>query len=160
MSVPALEMNVLRPLISQPPSRRSARVRIPRGVRAGVGLGEPEGAQHASLGERSQPALSLGVVAEQVERQRADGHMRLPRCGNGLVRQADLLHGGDEADGRHADPTPLFRNEHAEQAELAHLAEQIGRATRLVPGQRRPGRDLLLGEVATEADQIAFGFAE
>ena len=25
MSVPALEMNVLRPLISQPPSRRSAR---------------------------------------------------------------------------------------------------------------------------------------
>ena len=30
MSVPALEMNVLRPLISHPPSRRSARVRIPR----------------------------------------------------------------------------------------------------------------------------------
>ena len=86
--------------------------------------------------------------------------MRLPRRGHGLVGQADLLHGGDEADGRHADPAPLLGDEHAEQAELAHLAEQVGRAPRLVPGQRRPGGDLLLGEVATEADQIAFGFVE
>ena len=44
--------------------------------------------------------------------------------------------------------------------ELAHLPEQVGRAPRLLPGQRRPGRDLLLGEVAAEVDQVAFGFAE
>ena len=66
MSVPALEMNVLRPLISQPPSRRSARGADAAGVGAGVGLGEPERAERASLGERSQPALALRVVAEQV----------------------------------------------------------------------------------------------
>ena len=130
------------------------------GVGAGVRLGEPEGAEHPSLGQRAQPALALGVVAEQVQRQRADGHVGLPRRGHRLVGQADLLHGGDEADGRHADPAPLLGNEHAEQAELAHLAEQIGRAPGLLPGQRRPRGDLLLGEVAAEADQVLFRFAE
>jgi len=138
MSVPALEMNVLRPLM----------------------LSEPEGAQRAPLGERSQPALPLRVVSEQIERQRADRHVRLPGGGHGLVRQPDLLHGGDETDGRHADAAPLFGDEHAEQAELAHLTEEVGRTARLVPGQRRPGRDLLLRKVATEPDQVPFRFAE
>ena len=41
MSVPALEMNVLRPLISQPPSRRSARVRIPRASEPASGSVSP-----------------------------------------------------------------------------------------------------------------------
>ena len=50
--------------------------------------------------------------------------------------------------------------EHAEQAELAHLAEQVGRAARLLPRQRGPRGDLLLGEVAAEPDQVAFGFGE
>ena len=64
--MPALEMKVLRPLISQPPSWRSARVRMPTGVGAGVGLGEAEGAEHPALGQRSQPPLALRVAAEQV----------------------------------------------------------------------------------------------
>jgi len=71
----------------------------------------------------------------------------LPGRGHGLVRQPDLLHGGDEADGRHADPAPLLGNEHAEQAELPHLTEEVRRAARLVPGQRGPGRDLLFAIV-------------
>ena len=41
MSVPALEMNVLRPLISQPPSCRSARVRIPRASEPASGSVSP-----------------------------------------------------------------------------------------------------------------------
>ena len=36
------------------------------GVGTGVGLGEPERAEHAALGQRPQPALALLVVAEQV----------------------------------------------------------------------------------------------
>ena len=41
MSVPALEMNVFRPLISQPPSRRSARVRMPRASEPASGSVRP-----------------------------------------------------------------------------------------------------------------------
>ena len=41
MSVPALEMNVLRPLMSQPPSRRSARVRMPRASEPASGSVSP-----------------------------------------------------------------------------------------------------------------------
>ena len=111
----------------------------PACVGAGVGLGQTERAEHASFGQRSQPALSLFVVAEQVERQRTDRHVRLPRRGHRLVGQADLLHRGDETDGRHADPAPLLGDQHAEQAEPAHLTEQVGRAARLVPRRGEHG---------------------
>ena len=143
MSVPALEMNVLRPLISQPPSRRTARVRMPRASEPASGSVRPNAPSAAALGQRSQPALALRVVAEEVQRQRADGHVRLPRGGHRLVGEAELLHRGDEADGRHADAAPLLGDQHAEQAERAHLAEQVGRAhapppTRPAPGRRSP----------------------
>ena len=36
------------------------------GVGTGVGLGEPEGAERPSLGQRPQPALALVVVPEEV----------------------------------------------------------------------------------------------
>ena len=86
--------------------------------------------------------------------------MRLPCGGHRLVGQADLLHGRDEADRRHADPAPLLGDEDAEQAELAHLAEEIGRAARLLPGPRRPGRDLPLREVAAECGEVPLRLAE
>ena len=150
MSVPALEMNVLRPLISQPPSRRSARVLIPRASDPASGSVRPNAPSDAPFGQRPQPALALRVVAEQVERQRADRHVRLPRRRHRLVGQADLLHRGDEADRRHADAAPLLGDQHAEQAELAHLPEQVGRAPRLLPRLGRAVGDLLLREVAAQ----------
>ena len=73
---------------------------------------------------------------------------------------ADLLHGGDEADGGHADTAPLLWHQHPEQAEGPHLAEEVGRAARLVPGRGSPEGDLVLGEVAAQRDQLAFGFAQ
>ena len=160
MSVPALEMNVLRPLISQPPSRAHGPRADAARVRTRVGLGQTERAERASLGQRPQPALALRVVAEEVERQRTDGHVRLPRGGHRLVGQADLLHRGDEADRRHADAAPLLGDQHAEQAQRAHLAEQVGRAPRLLPRRRRARRDLLLRELAAQADQVAFRLGE
>ena len=86
--------------------------------------------------------------------------MGLPGGGDGLIGPADLLHGGDEADGRHADPAPLLGDEHAEEAERTHFAQQVGRAPGLLPGQWRPRGDFALGEVAAEADEVAFGFVE
>ena len=130
------------------------------GVGAGVGLGEAERAERPALGERPQPALALLVVAEQQQRQRADGDVGLPRGGDRLVGQAELLHGGDEAHRRHADAAPLLGDEHAEQAELAHLAQQVGGADGVLPRLGRPGGDLLLGEVAAQADQVALGFRQ
>ena len=129
-------------------------------VGSGVGLGQAERAERASLRERPQPALSLRVRAEEVQRQGADRHVRLPRGSHGLVGEADLLHRRDEADGGHADTAPLLGDQHAEQAQGAHLAQQVGRAARLLPRERGARRDLLLGEVATEPDQIAFRFGQ
>ena len=129
-------------------------------VGTGVGLGQTERAERASLGQRSQPTLALRVGAEQVQRQRTDRHVGLPRGGDRLVGEADLFHRGDEADGRHADAAPLLGDQHAEQAQRAHLAEQVGGAARLVPRERGARRDLLLRELATQADEIAFRLGE
>ncbi len=129
-------------------------------VGACVRLGEPERAERASLGERSQPPLALPVAAEQEQRQGPDGHVRLPRGGQRLVRQPDLLHGRDETDRRHADPAPLLGNEDAEETELAHLAEQIGRTALLFPRPRRAGCDLPLCEVTAESGEVALGLGE
>ncbi len=86
--------------------------------------------------------------------------MGLPGGGDGLIGPADLLHGGDEADGRHADAAPLLGDQHAEEAECAHFAQEVGRAPGLLPGQRRPWGDFALGEVVAEADEVALGFVE
>ena len=160
MSVPALEMKVLRPLITQPPSLAHGAGADAAGVGAGVGFGQAERAEHAAFGQRAQPALTLGVVAEEEERKRSDGDVGLPGRGHRLVGQTDLLHGGDEADGGHADPAPLLGHQHPEEAEGPHFAQQVRRAARLLPGRGRPAGDLVLGEVPAERHQLALGFAQ
>jgi hypothetical protein len=129
-------------------------------VRTGVGLGEAERAERAPFGQRPEPTLPLRVGAEEVQRQRADGHVRLPRRGGRLVGQSDLLHRGDETDRRHADAAPLLGDQHAEQAQLPHLPEQVGRAPRLLPRRRRAVGDLLLGELAAQVDEVALRLGE
>ena len=160
MSVPALEMKVLAPLMQPAAVAPLGPGADAPGVGAGIGLGEPEGAERTALGQRAQPALPLVVVAEEVQRQRADGHVGLPGGGHRLVGQPDLLHGGHEADRRHADAAPLLGDEHAEQAELRPSRAAGRSGTGLLPGQRGPGGDLLAGEVAAEVDEVTFGFAE
>ena len=111
---------------------------MPRASEPASGSVRPNAPRHASLGQRAEPALALRVGAEEVQRQRTDGHVRLPRGRYRLVGEAELLHRGDEADGGHPDAAPLLRDQHAEQAQLAHLAEQVGRALRGLP--TRPAR--------------------
>ena len=62
MSVPALEMNVLRPLISQPPSRRTARVRMPRASEPASGSVRPNApSARPSASGRSQRSRCASV---------------------------------------------------------------------------------------------------
>ena len=86
--------------------------------------------------------------------------MGLPRCSHRLVGLSDLLHRGDESDGGHADAAPLLGDQDAEEAQASHLAEQVGRTTRLFPSHRSTGRDLLLCELAAQVDKHPFGFGE
>ena len=127
-------------------------------VGAGVGLGQPERAEHATLGERAEPAFTLLVVAEQVQRHRADRDVGLERGGDRLVGLTELFERGDEPDGRHPDAAPLLGHEHAEQPELAHLAQQVGRAFGPFPRRRRTDGDLLRGELPAQVDQVPLRF--
>ena len=129
-------------------------------VGTGVGLGQTERTEGASLGQRSQPPLALRVVAEQVSGNEPMVTCACHAAATDWSARPSLLHRGDEADGRHADAAPLLGDQHAEQAQRAHLAEQVGRAPRLLPRQRRTRRDLLLRELAAEVDQIAFRLGE
>ena len=160
MSVPAFEMNALRPLINQPPSCRSALGADATGVRSGVRLRQSEGAERTTFGQWTQPALALLVVAEQEQRHRSDRHVRLEGGGDRLVGVAELLERGHEAHSRHPDSAPLLRDEHAEQSELTHLPQQIGRALGSLPRGRGPPGDLLRRELTTEVDEIAFGLVQ
>ena len=160
MSVPALEMNVFRPLISQPPSRRTARVRMPRASEPASGSVSPNAPRtRPSANGRSQRSRCASVP------KRYSGNEPMVTCAchaaaTDWSARPSLLHRGDEADGRHADAAPLLGDQHAEQAQRTHLAEQVGRAPRLLPRERGTRGDLLLRELATEADQIAFRLGE
>src|SRR5581483_9493537 len=72
----------------------------------------------------------------------------------------DLLHRGHDPDRRHADPAPLLRDEHAEEAERAHLAQQVRGTPPFVPRLRCAARNLLLREVATQAGEVALRLGE
>ena len=52
---------------------------------------------------------------------------------------------------------PLLGDQHPEQTQRAHLSQQIGGASLLVPCDRRARRDLLLREVTAPVDETAFG---
>jgi hypothetical protein len=120
------------------------------GVRAGVGLGQAERSEDLAGGQRPQPALALGLVAEQQQRQRADGEVGLPGGGDGLVGLGHLVQGGDGADGGQAGAALLGRDEQAHEVELGHLAEELGGEALLVPPACSVGRDLGRRELAAE----------
>ena len=88
MSVPALVMNALVPLIthSSPSSEAGRWSGRPR-VRATAGLGQPERAEHLPVHSAAATRLLL-VGAEAVDRHRAQRHGRLQRDGHRRVDPA------------------------------------------------------------------------
>ena len=160
MSVPALEMNAFCPLRTQPPGHPFGPGTQRADVRARARLGQPEGAELAPLRQRPQPALALVVVAEQQQREAADGGVRLPGGRDGRVDRAQRLQQSHVAHRGRPDPAPLLRDERAQQPEFAQAAQDFGRTALLVPGPRCDRGDLPLGVGAAKVKQFAFELGE
>ncbi len=160
MSVPALEMKVLRPLISQPPSRRFGPGADAAGVGAGVGLGQAEGTEGAPLGQGPQPPLALLVVAEE-----QSGREPMVTCAchaaatdwsaSPICSMAATKPTVDMPMPPHSSGTSM-----PEQAQRPiSRSRSVGQRASSQAG-RSPGGDLLLREVPAQLDQLALGLGE
>ena len=153
ISVPALVMNCFAPSITHSPSSSVARVLDVAGVRAGLGLGEPEGAELASGAEIRQQPLLLLVGAEEVDRLRAERGVGAQRDRDRGVDPGQLLDRERVGERVAAAAAVLLRERDPHQAELAHLRDELV-GERLGPvellGDRR---DLVAGEVADRVAQ-------
>ena len=118
------------------------------GVGAGLGLGEPEGAELAPRAEVGQQLALLLLGAEQVDRLRAERGVRGHRDRDRGVDPGQLLD-RERVGERVAAPAAVLLGERdPHQAELAHLRDQlVGERLRAVE-LLGDGRDLVAGEVA------------
>ncbi|MCY1350752.1 hypothetical protein D9M69_369940 [compost metagenome] len=128
------------------------------GIGTGLGLGEGEGADHLARGQRLQEALLLLLAAVFENGHAAHRIVHAHDRGAGAVTGGDLLQGhgvGEVAGGRAA---PLLGHQHAEKAQLGHLAQCLGReAVFAVPGLGE-GFQPLLGELAGHVADLDFVF--
>ena len=126
----------------------------PRDVRAGVRLGQPEGAEDRLLEQRRQPLRLLLVRAGDDHRRRTEA-VRANRRGDARAAPVELL--ADEHPVECGQPGPAERlgNMEVHEAQLVCLGDHIGRVRRVlvVCGGFRPY--LLLGELACERAQLA-----
>ena len=129
------------------------------GVRPRVGLGQPEGGQYLAGAEPRKPLVFLLLVAEVVDRPDAERICRRHRRRLGAVHPGNLLHRDDVGDIADLRPPVLFRDEHAEKPELAHLSGNIDGKFGLFVELFGLGLDDLLGEIAhgLAQDILLFG---
>ena len=158
--MPALEMNVLRPLISQPPSRRSARVRMPRASEPASGSVRPNApSARPSASGRSQrsrcsslPNRSSGsdpIVTWACHAAATDWSAR-PICSMAATKPTVDIPIPPHSSGismPSRPSSPISRSRSVGQRASSHACG-------------RPGGDLLLGEVAAEADEVALGLGQ
>ena len=160
MSVPALEMNVLRPLISQPPSRRTARVRMPRASEPASGSVKPNApSARPSASGRSQrsrcaslPKRYSGnepIVTCACHAAATDWSAR-PICSIAATKPTVDMPMPPHCSGISMPSRP--------NAPISRSRSVGQRASSHASGART--RDLLLRELAAEADQIAFRLGE
>ena len=160
MSVPALEMNVFRPLISQPPSRRSARVRIPRASDPASGSvspnapsarpsasGRSQRSRCASLPNRysgSEPMVTCACHAAATDWSAS------PICSIAATKPTVDMPIPPHSSGIRMPSRP--------SAPISRSRSVGHRASSHASG--RAAGDLLLREVAAEVDEIPLRFVE
>ena len=158
MSVPALVMNCLAPSITHSPSSQArARARV-AGVGARLGLGQPERPEHLARAQPRQPLLLLLLVAEQVDRLRAERGVRAQRDRDRGVHARELLDGERVGERVAAAAAVLLREGDPHQVERAELRDDLVRERLRAVELLGDGRDLALGEFAHGApDQLVVG---
>ena len=95
------------------------------GVRAGLGLGEPEGAELAPRAEIGQEPLLLVVGAEQVNRLGAERGVGAERDRDRRVDPGQLLDRERVGERVTAPAADALRERDPHQVELAHLRDQF-----------------------------------
>ncbi|MCY1293626.1 hypothetical protein D9M70_428910 [compost metagenome] len=128
------------------------------GIRPGLGLGEGEGADHLAAGQGTQEALLLLLAAVLEDGHAAHRVVHAHDGGAGAVTGGDLLQGhgvGQVAGGRAA---PLFRHQHAEEAQLRHLTDGLGGEAMLAVPVGGEGLQPLLGELPRHVADLDFVF--
>ena len=128
------------------------------GVRARLGLGQPEGAELAPRGQVRHPLLLLLLGAEQVDRLRPERGVRAHRDRDGGVHARELLDRDRVGERVAAGAAVLLRERDPHQPEPAELLDDLVREALLVIERLGDRRDLALGEVADgAADQLVVG---
>ena len=140
--MPALVMNCLAPSITHSPSsRRGARARV-AGVRARLGLGQPEGRRACAprTGRGSQSLLLL-LGAEQVDRLRAQRRVRAQRDRHRGVHARELLDRERVGERVAAAAAVLLGERDAHQVSSPSLAHDlVGERASCGRAPRRPAR--------------------
>ena len=118
------------------------------------------GDQLGPLDDRSDGGLDdLGrCVGDAEQRGHRDGGRLEQRAGGGGV--ADLFHGHRELDLGHAEPTEIFGDEQAEQAEVGELTPERTERGGVVPDGADRGDGADLGEPRTDGgaeEELVFG---
>ena len=123
-------MNCLVPVSTYLLPSRRARVRIAGGVRAGLGLGQAEGARASRRAPSASGTALLLVGAEFEQRHAADRVLHAHDGRAGAVAGGDLLQRQRIGDMVGGGAVIGLGHQHAEQPELAHLAQRLGREAR------------------------------
>ena len=95
-------------------------------VGAGIGLGQRQPAADLTRGELGQPLALLRLGAELLDRERQH-QVRVEDAGDRHPHRGDLHHDLGVGGGRQSQPAILGRDGGAEQAELLHLLDELGR---------------------------------
>ena len=148
MSVPELVMNCFAPLITHSPSSSArGRARV-AGVRAGLGLGQPEGGEPLAGAQLRQPVPLLLLGAPEVDRHRAERRVRRDRDADRRVDPRELLDRERVRERVAAAAAVLLGERDAHQPELAELRDDLVREALLAVELLGDRRDLLPREVA------------
>ena len=153
MSVPAFVMKIFEPSTTHSPSRSSARVRVAPASEPAFGLGEPERGEPLARREPRQPLLLLRLVAEEVDRHRAERRVRRDGDRDGRVDARQLLDRDRVRDGVGAGAAVLLGDRDAHQPELGELRDELVREALLAVELLGDRRDARLGEVAHRAPE-------
>ena len=119
-----------------------------RGVRAGVGLGEPERADRLALRHRHQEPQLLLLGAVAVDRAAAERDVRRQRDAGRAAGARDLLDRDRVGQRVEAGAAVLLGERQPEEAQLGHLLHDVGGELLALVEVARTRRDHLVGEFA------------